>query len=65
MKELIIDQVRRVKTVIKYRRSRDFKKARMGENESVDMYAHRLETLARKKFGDEWINSKNKRAVLG
>ena len=56
MKELIIDQVRRVKTVIKYRRSRDFKKARMGENESVDMYAHRLETLARKKFGDEWIN---------
>ena len=56
VKERIIDQVRRVKAGIKYKRSRDFEKARMGKNESVDMYAHRLETLARKKFGNEGIN---------
>ena len=44
-----------MKAGVRYRKTDDFGKAKMGKNERVDMYAHRLETLARKKFGDESI----------
>ena len=47
--------MKRVKAGVRYRKTDDFGKAKMGKNERVDMYAHRLETLARKKFGDESI----------
>ncbi|RXG71119.1 hypothetical protein Avbf_04773 [Armadillidium vulgare] len=56
VKQRIEDQVRRVKGGVKYRKVNDFDKARMGKNERLDLYAHRLETLARKKFGDEDVN---------
>src|SRR5678816_1141752 len=31
-------------------------RARRGKSERIDMYAHRLETLARKKFGDDDVD---------
>ena len=62
VKQRILDQVRRVKAGVKYRKVNDFDKARRGKNERIDMYAHRLETLARKKFGDEDVDG-NKRLL--
>lgn len=56
VKERVIDQVKRVKSGVKYRKKNDFEDAQMGKNERLDMYAHRLESLARKRFGDEGIN---------
>src|SRR5678816_2104303 len=56
VKERMLEQVERVKGGVKYRRVNDFDKARRGKNERLDNYAHRLETLARVKFGDEGIN---------
>ena len=55
VKGRVIEQVRRVKGGVKYRKRNDFEDAKMEKNEGIDMYAHRLETLARKKFGDEGI----------
>lgn len=56
MKDRIIGQVKRVKVGVKYRKRSEFEEARMGRNEKVELYVHRLETLARRKFGDEGIN---------
>jgi cellular nucleic acid-binding protein len=56
VKQRMLDQVKRVKGGVKYRKVNDFNKARMRKSERLDMYAQRLETLARKKFGDEGIN---------
>ena len=56
VKQRVIATVERMKGSVRYRKKNDFVDARMGVNETVDMYAHRLETLARKKFGDEGIN---------
>ena len=56
VKARMIDHVKRVKAGVRYRKTNDFEKAKMGKTEQVDMYAYRLETLARKKFGDEGIN---------
>ena len=56
VKHRIIEQVKRVKTGVKYRKKSGFDDAKMGRNEDVDIYAHRLETLARKKYGNEGIN---------
>src|SRR5678815_2520318 len=46
----------------KYRKVNDFDKARRDRSERIDMYAHRLETLARKKFGDDDVDG-NKRLL--
>lgn len=56
MKQRMIHQVRRVKAGVRFHKVNDFDKVKLGKNEAIDMYAHRLETLARKKFGDEGIN---------
>src|SRR5678815_2944257 len=62
VKEKILKQVERVKGGVKYRKVHDFDKARQGKSERLDMYAHRLETLARMKFGNEDV-SDNKRLL--
>src|SRR5215469_4401678 len=56
VKERIQEQVNRIKGGIKYRKKNDFQNARIGKQERVDHFAHRLETLARKRFGDDRIN---------
>ena len=56
VKERIVEQVRRVKGGVKYRKKNEFAEARMEKGEKLETYAHRLESLARKKFGDEGIN---------
>src|SRR5215469_15148916 len=56
VKERIQEQVNRIKGGIKYRKKNDFQNARMGKQERIDHFAHRLETLARKRFGDDRIN---------
>ena len=59
VKQRMIEQVGRIKAGVKFRKVNDFDKVRMGKNERINVYVHRIETLARKKFGDEDIN-KNK-----
>ena len=59
VKERVIAHVRRIKGGVKYRKRNDFEEARMEKGERLETYAHRLESLARKKYGDEEIN-KNK-----
>ncbi|XP_068221724.1 uncharacterized protein [Palaemon carinicauda] len=56
VKKRIIEQVRRMKGSVKYKRKNDFDEARMNAGEAISMYVCRLETLARKKYGDEGIN---------
>src|SRR5215469_8532356 len=53
VKKRIISHVHRIKAGIKYKKRDHFQKARMGKEEAIDEYAHRLETLAWKKFGDQ------------
>ena len=52
----MIEQVGRIKAGVKFRKVNDFDKVRMGKNQRIDVYVHRIETLARKKFGDDGIN---------
>ena len=56
VKNRIIDQVRRIKGGIKYRKKNEFEEARMEKGEKLETFAHRLESLAREKFGDDGIN---------
>src|SRR5215469_16157509 len=56
VRERIIEQVDRIKTGIKYRKRNEFQNAKLERHERIDEFAHRLETLARKKFGDHKIN---------
>ena len=56
VKKRVIDLVTRMKAGVRYKNKNDFEEARMNKDESVDMYAYRLETLARKKYGDDGIN---------
>ncbi|XP_068227298.1 uncharacterized protein [Palaemon carinicauda] len=56
VKTRIIEQVKRMKGSVKYKRKNDFDEARMNAGEAISMYVCRLETLARKKYGDEGIN---------
>lgn len=56
VKERICDQVARIRGSIRFKRKDDFEKVRMLKNENLDSYAHRLETLARKKYGNEGID---------
>ena len=56
VKQRMIEQVGRIKAGVKFRKVNDFDKVRMGKNERIDVYVHRIETLARKKFGDDGIN---------
>ena len=56
VKDRIIAHVRRIKGGIKYRKKNEFEEARMDRGEKLETYAHRLESLARKKFGDDNIN---------
>src|SRR5215469_1413656 len=53
VKQRIIGHVHRVKAGIKYKKRDQFEKARMEKDEAIDEYAHRLETLAWKKFGNQ------------
>ena len=57
VKERLIAVVKRMKGSVKYRKKDLFEDARMGKDERVGIYAQRLETLAREKFGDDDINS--------
>ena len=59
VKERLIEFVRRVKGGVKYKKKNAFGEARMREGESLEGYACRLESSARKKFGKEGI-SENK-----
>lgn len=45
-----------VKDGVKYRKTNEFEKTKMERGERVDMFAHQLEALALKKFGNEGIN---------
>ena len=56
VKERVIAHVRRIKGGVKYRKRNYFEEARMEKGEKLETYAHRLESLARKKYGDENIN---------
>ncbi|XP_068221841.1 uncharacterized protein [Palaemon carinicauda] len=56
VKKRIIEQVKRMKGSVRYKRKNDFDEARMNAGEAISMYVCRLETLARKKYGDEGIN---------
>ncbi|XP_068226751.1 uncharacterized protein [Palaemon carinicauda] len=56
VKKRIIEQVKRMKGSVRYKRKNDFDEARMKVGEAISMYVCRLETLARKKYGDEGIN---------
>ncbi|XP_068220171.1 uncharacterized protein [Palaemon carinicauda] len=56
VKTRIIEQVKRMKGSVKYKRKNDFDEARMNAGEAISMYVCRLETLARKKYGNEGIN---------
>ncbi|XP_068227404.1 uncharacterized protein, partial [Palaemon carinicauda] len=56
VKGRIIDQVKCMKGSVKYRLKNIFDEARMNVGEAISMYVCRLETLARKKYGDEGIN---------
>ena len=57
VKDRIIAQVRRIKGGVKYRKKNEFEEARMERGERLETYAQRLESLARKKFGNEEINA--------
>ena len=56
VKERIIEFVKRVKGGVKYKKRNAFDEARMREGESLEGYACRLESAARKRFGREGIN---------
>ena len=56
VKKRLIGQVKRMKESVKYKRVNEFEKARMGKSESVNMYAHRLESMARTRYGDDDVN---------
>ena len=56
VKERLIEFVKRVKGGVKYKKKNAFDEARMREGESLESYACRLESAARKKFGKEGIN---------
>ncbi|XP_068229112.1 uncharacterized protein, partial [Palaemon carinicauda] len=56
VKKRIIEQVKHMKGSVRYKRKNDFDEARMNAGEAISMYVCRLETLARKKYGDEGIN---------
>ena len=56
IKKRVIEEVSRIKASVHYKRKDDFSKAKMLKNEGLLTYAHRLETLARIKFGDHGIN---------
>ncbi|XP_068243830.1 uncharacterized protein [Palaemon carinicauda] len=56
VKKRIIEQVKCIKGSVRYKRKNDFDEARMSAGEATSMYVCRLETLARKKYGDEGIN---------
>ncbi|XP_064103420.1 golgin subfamily A member 6-like protein 7 [Macrobrachium nipponense] len=56
VKARIVEQAKRIKSSIRYRKKQDYEEARMNVGESLSMYVYRLEKLARKKFGDEGIN---------
>lgn len=59
VKERMIEQVKRIRGSVRYKRRDDFERVRMNQGENLDIYAYRLETLARQKFGDGGIeNSK-------
>ncbi|XP_068242291.1 uncharacterized protein [Palaemon carinicauda] len=57
VKKRIIEQVKRMKGSVRYKRKNDFDEARMNVGEAISMYVCRLETLAGKKYGDEGINA--------
>ena len=56
VKERVIQYVMRVKDGVKYKKKNAFEEAKMKDGESLEAYAHRLETLARKKYGSKSIN---------
>ena len=56
VKERIIGQVRRIKGGVKYKKRNEFEEAHMEKGEKLENYAQRLESLARKKYGDDRIN---------
>ncbi|XP_068227433.1 uncharacterized protein [Palaemon carinicauda] len=56
VKKRIIEQVKRMKGNVRYNRKNGFDEAHMNAGEAISMYVCRLETLARKKYGDEGIN---------
>ncbi|XP_068238631.1 uncharacterized protein, partial [Palaemon carinicauda] len=56
VKKRIIEQVKRIKGSVRYKHKNDFDEVRMDAGEAISMYVCRLETLARKKYGDESIN---------
>ncbi|XP_068209447.1 uncharacterized protein, partial [Palaemon carinicauda] len=56
VKTRLIEQVKRMKGSVRYKRRNNFDEARMNAGEAILMYICRLETLARKKYGDEGIN---------
>ena len=58
VKDRIIASVRRLKGSVRYRKKDMFEDARMEKGEKVGVYAQRLETLAREKFGDDDINER-------
>ncbi|MEL6605960.1 MAG: hypothetical protein AAFP20_22335, partial [Cyanobacteria bacterium J06614_10] len=55
VKERLIKQVRRMRDSVNFQKGSKFEDCRMEEGERVDLYAHRLETLARQKYGNEGI----------
>jgi len=55
VKSRMIEQVGRIKGSVRYQKKDDFERASMKEGESIDGYAHRLETVARRKYGNENI----------
>ncbi|XP_066964919.1 uncharacterized protein [Macrobrachium rosenbergii] len=56
VKARLVEQARRMKASVKYKRKNEFDEARMKAGETLSLYACRLETLARKKFGDDGID---------
>ncbi|XP_066983487.1 uncharacterized protein DDB_G0283697-like [Macrobrachium rosenbergii] len=57
VKARLVEQARRIlKASVKYKRKNEFDEVRMKAGETLSLYACRLETLARKKFGDDGID---------
>ncbi|XP_068229220.1 uncharacterized protein [Palaemon carinicauda] len=56
VKSRIIEQVKRMKGSVKCRRKNYFDEARKNVGETISIYVCQLETLAKKKYGDEGIN---------
>ncbi|XP_066967753.1 uncharacterized protein [Macrobrachium rosenbergii] len=55
VKARVIKQMKRMKGSVVYKKDDRFEEAKMKPGEEVGLYAHRLEALARRKYGEEGI----------